>query len=139
MRHGLVSAGFWRMIAHPDRIDPSIADIAADEFLRTHRSAAARVAFYAAARQIYLEAPHGRGGFWDRLELLRPPALFVWGEEDRLVPVAFSRHVAAALPEARQVVLPECGHVPQIELPERTHELVREFVADPGPAGAPAS
>jgi pimeloyl-ACP methyl ester carboxylesterase len=136
MRHGLVSGGFWRMIAHPDRVDPSLADIATDEFLRTHRSAAARVAFYAAARQIYLEAPHGPDGFWDRLALLRPPALFVWGEEDRLVPVGFSRHVATALPEARQVVLPECGHVPQIELPERTHELIREFISTAEEAGA---
>jgi len=132
MRHGLVSGGFWRMIAHPDRVDPALADIAADEFLRTHRSAAARVAFYAAARQIYLEAPHGPGGFWGRLELLRPPALFIWGEEDRLVPIGFSRHVATTLPEARQVVLPECGHVPQVELPERTHGLLREFLDAPG-------
>jgi pimeloyl-ACP methyl ester carboxylesterase len=128
---------FWRMIARPERIDPSVADIAADEFMRTHRSAAARVAFYAAARQIYLEPPHGPDGFWTRLELLAPPALFVWGEEDRVVPARFSRHVADALPEVPQVVLPECGHVPQIELPERTHELVRDFIASveaPAPA-----
>ena len=79
LRRSHVSDGFWRMIARPDRVDPAIADIAADEFLRTHRSRAARVAFYAAARQIYLEPPHGPSGFWTRLELLRPPALFVWG------------------------------------------------------------
>lgn len=120
---------FWRMIARPERIDPSVADIAADEFMRTHRSAAARVAFYAAARQIYLEPPHGPNGFWTRLELLRPPALFVWGDEDRVVSARFSRHVGDVLSGAPQVVLPECGHVPQIELPERTHELVRDFIA----------
>jgi pimeloyl-ACP methyl ester carboxylesterase len=120
---------FWRMIARPERIDPSVADIAADEFLRTHRSAAARVAFYAAARQIYLEPPDGTDGFWTRLALLRAPALFVWGKDDRIVPVGFSRHVGDVLPGAPQVVLPECGHVPQIELPERTHELVRDFIA----------
>lgn len=130
---------FWRMIARPDRVDPALADIAADEFLRTHRSAAARIAFYAAARQIYLEAPHGPNGFWTRLEMLRPPALFVWGGEDRLVPARFSRHVGEALPEATQVVLPECGHVPQIELPEQTHELLREFIGSGGarPASQP--
>jgi pimeloyl-ACP methyl ester carboxylesterase/putative sterol carrier protein len=132
LRPARVRDGFWRMIARPDRVDPALADIAADEFLRTHRSAAARVAFYAAARQIYLEPPHGPNGFWTRLELLRPPALFVWGSEDRLVPARFSRHVAAVLPEATQVILPECGHVPQLELPERTHGLVREFVGSGG-------
>jgi len=120
---------FWRMIARPERVDPAVADIAADEFLRTHRSRAARIAFYAAARQIYLESPDGPSGFWSRLKNLRPPALFIWGNEDRVVPVGFSRHVGAALPDASQVVLPECGHVPQVELPEQTHELVREFIA----------
>ena len=138
-----VSDGFWQMIAHPDRVDPSIADLAADEFFRAHRSRAGRIAFYASARQIYLEAPHGPNGFWTRLELLRPPALFIWGSEDRLVPAGFSRHVKAALPDAAQVVLPNCGHVPQIELPERTHELVREFIGSaedsiPAPAARSA-
>jgi pimeloyl-ACP methyl ester carboxylesterase len=134
-----VRDGFWRMIARPDRIDPALGDIAADEFLRTHRSPAARVAFYAAARQIYLEAPDGAHGFWTRLGQLRPPALFVWGEEDPIVPAGFSRHVATVLPEATQAILPECGHVPQIELPEETHGLVREFVSSGGarPASQP--
>jgi pimeloyl-ACP methyl ester carboxylesterase len=134
---GRVRGEFWRMIARPDRVDPALADVAADEFLRTHRSAAARIAFYAAARQIYLEAPHGTDGFWTRLGRLRPPALFVWGNEDRLVPVGFSRHVGDALPAATQVVLAECGHVPQIELPERTHGLVRDFIASAGETESP--
>ena len=38
----------------------------------------------AAARQIYLEEPHGAKGFWTRLAGLRPPSLFVWGRHDRL-------------------------------------------------------
>jgi pimeloyl-ACP methyl ester carboxylesterase len=131
---------FWRMFARPERVDPAVADIAADEFLRTHRSRAARIAFYAAARQIYLESPDGLRGFWTRLRNLRPPALFIWGSEDRLVPARFARHVEAVLPNAPQVVLPECGHVPQVELPEQTHELVREFIASAdGSAAAPTA
>jgi len=137
MRRRLVHGQFWRMFARPDRVDPAVGEIAADEFLRTHRSRAARVAFYAAARQIYLEAPHGSDGFWPRLEGLRPPALFVWGEEDRLVPAAFGRHVATALPAARQIVLEECGHVPQVELPERTHGLLRDFIRSVAAPAAP--
>jgi pimeloyl-ACP methyl ester carboxylesterase len=116
---------FWSMIARPEQVDPAVGDIAADEFLRTYRSRLARIAFYAAARAIYLEKPQGPKGFWTRLEALEPPALFVWGEEDRLVPARFSRHVAAILPHATQAVLSGCGHVPQVELPERTHQLLR--------------
>ena len=54
--------------------------------------------------------------------------MFVWGEADRLVPSAFSQHVHRVLPEARQVLLEECGHVPQVELPERTNGLLRDFL-----------
>jgi pimeloyl-ACP methyl ester carboxylesterase len=116
---------FWSLFARPERLDPAAADIAADEFCRTYRSRSGRVAFFAAARNIYLDRPDGENGFWTRLESLAPPALFVWGDSDRLVPAAFARHVAEALPEAQQVILDECGHVPQVELPARTNALIR--------------
>jgi pimeloyl-ACP methyl ester carboxylesterase len=139
LRAATVRAQFWSLFARPERLDPGTADIAADEFLRTYRSRAGRVAFFAALRNIYLDEPHGIDGFWSRLADLQPPAMFVWGDEDRLVPAGFSRHVDEALPSARQVVLEECGHVPQVELPERTNRLVRDHVlgAAERTAGAP--
>src|SRR3954449_3075751 len=130
MREARVRAFFWGLFARPERLDPAAADVAADEFCRAYRSRSARIAFFAALRNIYLDAPNGRRGLWTRLAELRPPALFVWGDSDRLVPVAFSRHVAEALPSARQVVLPECGHVPQVELADRTNALIRAHIAE---------
>jgi pimeloyl-ACP methyl ester carboxylesterase len=99
-----------------------------DEFLRAYLTPRGRAAFYAAARQIYLEAPEGDRGFWPRLRTLEPPALFVWGREDRLVPLAFARHVAEALPAAEHLEL-DCGHVPQVERPRETHAAVKAFLA----------
>lgn len=98
-----------------------------DEFLRSYLTPAGRAAFYAAARQIYLEEPHGDDGFWSRLPDLRPPALFVWGRRDRLVPLAFARHVADTLPSAEHLEL-ECGHVPQVERPAQTNEALAAFL-----------
>ena len=129
LRVATVRAQFWSLFARPDRLDPAAADVAADEFCRTYRSRAARVAFFAAARNIYLDEPDGHDGFWSRLAALGPPALFVWGDRDRLVPAGFSRHVAEALPNARQEILPECGHVPQVELSETTNRLIRDQIA----------
>jgi pimeloyl-ACP methyl ester carboxylesterase len=114
------------------RLIPGAADgwaaAGVDEFLRAYLTPAGRAAFYAAARHIYLEAPHGDEGFWTRLRTLRPEALFVWGRRDRLVPLAFARHVTDALPDAQHVEL-DCGHVPQVELPRQTHAAVARFLA----------
>ena len=98
-----------------------------DEFLRSYLTPRGRVAFYAAARQIYLEEPHGAKGFWTRLADLAPPALFVWGEHDGLVPIAFAAHVRQTLPAARHLVL-DCGHVPQIERAAETHAAMAAFL-----------
>lgn len=101
-----------------------------DEFLRAYLKPAGRAAFYAAARQIYLEEPHGEEGFWPRLRTLEADALFVWGRRDRLVPIAFARHVTEALPHARHLEL-DCGHVPQIERPTQTHAALAAFLSEP--------
>jgi pimeloyl-ACP methyl ester carboxylesterase len=100
-----------------------------DEFLRAYLTPRGRVAFYAAARQIYLEEPHGSKGFWTRLAGLEPPALFIWGRHDGLVPIAFAAHVQSTLPSARHLEL-DCGHVPQIERPAETHVAIAAFLEE---------
>lgn len=121
-----VVRGFF---SEPDRLPRAWYDAAADECVRVLRSPAHREALLACARQIVVEQAHGRNGFWDRLPGLQPPALFVWGDRDRLVPAAFARHVTDALPETRSVVLADCGHVPQFEHPTATMALVRDFLS----------
>jgi pimeloyl-ACP methyl ester carboxylesterase len=97
-----------------------------DEFLRAFLTPRGRVAFYEAARNIYMDEPHGEQGFWTRLRELSPDTLFVWGRNDRLVPPAFMKHVERELPAAKHVEL-DCGHVPQIEAPDETHRAILEF------------
>jgi pimeloyl-ACP methyl ester carboxylesterase len=97
-----------------------------DEFLRSYLTARGRAAFYASARNIYLDEPHGESGFWTRLATLSPGAMFVWGRHDPLVPIGFMKHVERTLPAARHVEL-ECGHVPQLERPRETHAAMRDF------------
>jgi pimeloyl-ACP methyl ester carboxylesterase len=135
--HGAAVAGLRGMFAVPERIRQAWYDAAADEFLRVMRDPRGRIAFLSAMRQVYLEEAFGANGFWERLPGLRPPALFVWGERDRLVPHRFERHVMRALPGCHSVVLRDCGHVPQFELPGETHGLVRWFLATTTAAGPP--
>jgi pimeloyl-ACP methyl ester carboxylesterase len=124
-----IESQFWSLFADRDLVDPSMADIAIDEFVRIYRSAGARLAFLSSARSIYLEKPFGKGGFYSRLAELEPPALFVWSSHDQLIPQGFRRHVAEWLPSAEQIVLDGCGHVPQIERPEHTTGIVTRHLA----------
>ncbi len=129
-RRSVVAAQFWSIFHNRDVIDPAVGELMVDEFRRIYHSAGARYAFLASARNIYLEAPFGPRGFYPRLAELSVPALFVWGDHDNLVPPAFGRHVSDWLPAAQQVTIPQCGHVPQVERPEETNELLMRFFAD---------
>jgi pimeloyl-ACP methyl ester carboxylesterase len=100
-----------------------------DEFLRSYLDPDGRYAFYESARNIYMDEPHGDDGFWTRLEGLSTKAMFVWGKQDTLVPISFMRHVERTLPKARHLEL-DCGHVPQLELPQVTHGAMLDFLPD---------
>jgi pimeloyl-ACP methyl ester carboxylesterase len=120
-------AGGWM---HPETVS--------DEFQRIYGSAGARLAFLSSARNVYLDRPFGRNGFYPRLAGLERPALFVWASHDRVIPAAFSRRVAQWLPSAEQIVVEGCGHVPQIERAEQTNGLLRRFFARVDALDAPA-
>jgi pimeloyl-ACP methyl ester carboxylesterase len=57
----------------------------------------------------------------DKVEALpvlrRIPTLVMVGEDDLLTPAEHSREIAAALPDARLVVVPDCGHMVMLEHP----------------------
>ena len=98
----------------------------ATDMLRDRRY---RMAVMAAARHLGAEPARGRRSFWNRLEGLVPPSLWLFGEQDRIVPVRYAERVAAALPHAQVEVWRALGHVPQFERPDETHELLGRFLA----------
>ena len=124
-----VSSALSSLFHDTDAMDPYVSDVVVDEFQRTYGSGSARFAFLSAARNIYLDKPFGKHGFYPRLADLEPPALFVWGSHDTLIPPGFKRHVAQWLPRAEQIVIDGCGHVPQVERPDQTNGLIRRFLA----------
>ncbi|SNY24265.1 alpha/beta fold hydrolase [Paractinoplanes atraurantiacus] len=62
-----------------------------------------------------------------RLSGVTTPTLVVWGEADRIGDTAFGRSLAAAIPGAQFTVLPETGHLPQIETPQALIKTVWEY------------
>lgn len=60
------------------------------------------------------------------------PVLIIWGEADKIVPLAVGRKLAEAIPQAKLVVLSNCGHIPQEECPAETLEAMADFVKTRG-------
>ncbi len=59
-----------------------------------------------------------------QLDQISQPTRVIIGAEDRVVSPEDSLRVAAELPNARAVVLPACGHVPQEECPQAVIEVI---------------
>jgi pimeloyl-ACP methyl ester carboxylesterase len=64
----------------------------------------------------------------DRLDQVTLPVLVITGDDDRIVPTEQSIRLAAELPDATLVVIPNCGHVPQEECSAAFLEAVTAFV-----------
>jgi len=60
------------------------------------------------------------------LSEIEVPSLVLWGSEDRVISVRNASLVAEALPNSRLEILEGIGHVPMLEAPEKTAELIRE-------------
>lgn len=62
--------------------------------------------------------------WWRVAAAVEAPALVIWGAVDRVVSVRKAPRTAAALPRGRLFVLPQTGHVPQIERPRSVARAV---------------
>jgi pimeloyl-ACP methyl ester carboxylesterase len=66
----------------------------------------------------------GAANAWRAARGLRVPTLVVWGDRDKLVDPALAPRLAAAVPDARLLVLEGIGHVAMLEAPEPTARAV---------------
>jgi len=64
----------------------------------------------------------------DRLGEISAPTLVLTGSEDHVVPPRNAELLAGALPNARLDILGRCGHVLNIECPERFNRAVIHFL-----------
>jgi pimeloyl-ACP methyl ester carboxylesterase len=59
-----------------------------------------------------------------RLGRVSGPALLLWGESDRIVTPAYGAAYAKAFGNGRLEIIPEAGHLPQIEQPDATFAAI---------------
>ena len=58
------------------------------------------------------------------------PVLIIHGAEDQLIPVSEARVMAEAIPNADLVIVPEAGHLPNLEEPDQFNDAVIDFLQE---------
>lgn len=81
----------------------------------------------------------GRTSFRATTRRITAPALVIWGTEDRLVDCSLAPATAAALHDARLLVLSGCGHVAQMEQPTITARAILALWQDTASREGPGS
>lgn len=104
-----------------ERIEEAVAEVVRRDGLPWAASA-----FTGALRGLigsYLE--FGTGSLWRQAATVQAPTLLVWGEQDKLVDVALAPRAHRTFPDSRLLVLPDTGHVAQLE---RADVVARAFL-----------
>ena len=67
-------------------------------------------------------------GLARRLYRISAPTLVVWGEQDALAPARYADDFAAAIPDARTLIVPGAGHMVPVERPDEVLSAIEEFL-----------
>jgi pimeloyl-ACP methyl ester carboxylesterase len=103
---------FAPLLAHPRRLDP---ERAFGDALSLRRGRGFETVARA-ARDYRFDASRLRGS--------SIPVTVAWGDRDRIFGVHQAERVRSALPDARVVTMPDCGHVPMSDDPELVTNLI---------------
>jgi pimeloyl-ACP methyl ester carboxylesterase len=70
----------------------------------------------------------GRPDSRPTLAWIKCPTLVLTGDEDNTIPNTLSKEMADGIPGAKLVILPQCGHLPQVERPQATADALVEWL-----------
>jgi pimeloyl-ACP methyl ester carboxylesterase len=122
-------AGAREMLAGaPEEFDPTLPGLFAGEPpaefvpLLEEMAAAVRPEHMGRVLHVMSEADQR-----DVLPRIAVPTLLIWGELDGRSPLGVARQFERAIPDTKLVVIPDAGHVSNLEQPERFNRAVREF------------
>jgi len=102
------------VVVHPERVPRA-------EAARMARAWLSAPGYLAADREM-------RAGRFTRAAEVRAPVTLAWAEHDRLI-----KPRDPGIPGARQVVIPDAGHLPTWDAPERVVELITETAGAAAP------
>jgi pimeloyl-ACP methyl ester carboxylesterase len=114
-----VSDSLFPILVHPNRHNDEVLkrlmrtmaeEVGAEAFLRQQQAIMAR--------------PDSRPG----LSAITCPTLVLVGDGDAATPPALSQEIAGAIPAARLVVVPDCGHMSTLERPQAVAEALVDWM-----------
>ena len=112
----------WQALVAPDKWP--VPDFVLDELIRKSRVGAMR------RMDPEFLRPHLMD---DRLPQIETPVDLLWGEADQVLPLEYARLLEAGLPRVRFTAIAGCGHVPQMEAPDRFNQALRDILDQPPP------
>jgi 3-oxoadipate enol-lactonase len=71
----------------------------------------------------------------DLLRKVTVPALVIHGADDQLISLSEGERIRDTIPGARMCVIPDAGHLPNLEQPELFNQAVIEFIQQLNPIG----
>jgi len=72
-----------------------------------------------------------------QLSSIKAPTLLIWGERDRVVPKEDALLAQKAVKGAELVLLPDVGHMPEVEVPEAFNKVLDGFLRRTAAAARP--
>ena len=72
--------------------------------------------------------PLWESGFATRLAAITHPTLVLWGEEDRVFPIAVGEELHRTIKGSRFIRIPKAGHIPQWERPDVVNQELITFI-----------
>jgi len=72
--------------------------------------------------------PLWESGFATRIGEITHPTLVLWGEEDRVFPIAVGHELHQILKGSRFMPIPKAGHIPQWERPDLVNQALIAFI-----------
>jgi pimeloyl-ACP methyl ester carboxylesterase len=72
--------------------------------------------------------PLWEAGFARRIGEITHPTLIIWGEEDRVFPLAVGEELQRTIKGSSLILIPQAGHIPQWERPDLVNQAMVNFL-----------
>lgn len=105
-------------LIHPSRLHDPITDIIKNMAIRVGKTA------FLNQQNAIMHRTDSR----PFLSEIKVPTLVVVGEQDQVTPLHHAQEIQQGIPNAKLHVFSECGHLPPLEYPTETTQLLREWL-----------